>query len=99
MDSESFQYCCGMEEVGNLHGTYQGLKAAIASRLKYLETERKSVEEGNGDFTPGGLIATTIPNQRGANRALKFHKFRKVFTFTNPGTGNKVTLWAKKLVR
>jgi hypothetical protein len=99
VESESFQFCCGMEELGNFLGTYVEQRDAIASRLQQLAAERQELQEYDNGGSPGGLLATTVPNQTAAVKALKFHKFRKVFTFRNPGTGNKVTLWAKKLVR
>jgi hypothetical protein len=92
-----------MNELGNFNGSYRTIKQSIQNHLEALAQERQDLASNNemyGDeFTPGGLIATTIPAQSAAVRALKFHKFKKVFTFTNPNSGNKVTLWAKKLVR
>lgn len=94
-----FEYCCGMEELGNFSGSYLETKDSIAQQLAAMEDDREQVAEGDYDSASGGLIATTTPTQKAAIRALKFHKFKEVFAFTNPGTGNKVTLWAKKLVR
>jgi hypothetical protein len=95
LETQMFEHCCGMEEIGGLYGSAKDLRQRIATQLSIYADDR---EEGS-DQTPGGLIATTVPEQLGAITALKFHKFRKVFTFTNPGARNKVTLWARKLVR
>jgi hypothetical protein len=99
MHYETFPHCCGMEEIGDLYGSYAELKHDITDHLATLAQDRKDIVVGTGDFCPGGLIATTTPDQKEAIRALKFHKFRKVYSFRNPGTGTKVTLWTKKLVR
>lgn len=100
MDVRDFEFCCGAEEIGNLAGlTTKSLRKTLKEEAK----EREKCRTGDScymlsDFK-GAWIATTVPSQRGAIRALKANKFKKVFTFTNPGTNNKVTLWAKKLVR
>ena len=95
MHNEGFQYCCGAEELGPLHDmTTKSLEA-------FLQNERSILEDlESADYFPAGAyIATTVPAQRTAIRALKANKFKQVFTFTNPGTQNRVTLWARKLVR
>ena len=94
ISSGFFEYCCGAMEVGDLSGT----AGAIAKNVRTLiEQYKNEVSDGYTDQAPGMLVATTIPAQRGAITALRGLKFKKVSTFTNPGTGNKVTLWAKKL--
>ena len=85
MEFEGFTYCCGAEEFGNLYATAKEIKAQFLSAIESTEDR------------PGAYIATTVPSQRSAVAALKSLKFRKVFTFTNSKTGNKVTLWAKKM--
>lgn len=97
MEKATFNYCCGAEELGNLHAlTTATLRNDLKHHAKYVQ---QAIDGGYGDDFPGAYIATTIPSQRKAIRALEANKFRKVFTFTNPGTGSRVTLWAKKLVR
>ena len=96
MDNEAFQYCCGAEEIGNLLGlTTKSLHSFLEAQLADLHADPDSL-----DYYPAGaFVATTTANQRAAVLALRANKFREVFTFVNPGTGNKVTLWARKLVR
>lgn len=99
MNFETFPNCCGMQEIGGFYGNAQAIKGQIRQHLDQLETDRNNKDDSISDFFPGGLIATTTPNQKAAITALKYFKFRNVFTFTNPGTGHKITLWAKKLVK
>ena len=99
MYKRAFEYCCGMQEIGDLDDSYPYLKQAIADHLSELTKEREDIDAGYGNYSPGALMATTLPSQKAAIKALKFHKFRRLMSFTNPGTGNKVTLWIKKLVK
>jgi hypothetical protein len=101
MEFSEFQHCCGMREVGafNLEG-YTAIKTHISEQLEFwADAYEHDRENGDESSSPGALVATTVATQTEAIRALKFHKFRKVMVFTNPGSGNKVTLWAKKLVK
>jgi len=103
MERNSFEYCCGAEELGILDGlTAKELKGFLATQASLLKAAEDPNDEDSMDSPedfPGAYIATTIPQQKVAIRALRANKFKQVFTFTNPGTGNKVTLWARKLVR
>lgn len=100
METNQFQYCCGAEEISGFYGTSSEIKARIKA---YLDQQLDFIKdyEADGDMgeIAGAYIATTIPSQRPAITALRALKFKEVFTFVNPGTGNKVTLWAKKLRR
>ena len=100
MQRSGFQYCCGAEEIGSFGISYLDNKAYIAQVLASEKAGREQdLKYGEDHEGPGAFVATTTEDQTGAIRALKFHKFKKALVFTNPGTGNKVTLWAKKLVK
>lgn len=80
------------------HGlTTRDLRAFLKREAKNRAEALAAGDVGIGEY-PGALIATTVPDQKVPIRALRANKFKKVFAFTNPGTGHKVTLWAKKLV-
>lgn len=95
-----FNHCCGANEMPAHLWTTKTLRRALAQQAEDLEEalNDETFSMQAGEF-PGALIATTIPSQRQSISALKANKFKKVFTFTNPGTNNKVTLWAKRLVK
>src|SRR5277367_5632696 len=98
---EGFQFCCGASEIGNLHNL---TTASLRSFLNEQRAELADARNNNDSMFmeqdyPGTFIATTIPAQKRAARALRLNKFKKVFAFTNPGTGSKVTLWALKFVK
>lgn len=89
-----FAYCCGADEIGGFSGSIKTIREALDD---IVENFQEDIYAGNSEGAPGALIATTIGSQKSAIAALKSRKFKQVFVFTNPGTGNKVTLWAKKL--
>jgi hypothetical protein len=95
-----FSYCCGANEMPAGTLATRTLRKTLAQQAEDLEEalNDETFSMQAGEF-PGALIATTIPSQRQSISALKANKFKKVFTFTNPNTGNKVTLWAKRLVK
>lgn len=102
METSVFNYCCGAEEISGFQGTSREIKARISAYLsQQLDLVKDYESDGGteGSEIPGAYIATTIASQRPAITALRALKFKEVFTFVNPVTGNKVTLWAKKLRR
>jgi len=96
----NFEHCCGAVEIGEFgSANYQQVKSSILTTINDYKSEVTMAQEDGFDpvEVPGAMVATTVPSQRPAIRALKALKFKQALTFVNPGTGNKVTLWVKKL--
>lgn len=85
------RHCCGLYEVMNF---YDNTKGSIEQYFQVFLSEIPSKFEALNSTR--GFMATTISSQRGAVAWLKSKGFKPIKTFTNPGTGRKVTLWFTK---
>jgi hypothetical protein len=86
--------CCGMSEICGLDGVK-------AEQIKSRTAIAKAVgwwSEGGYDLpTNHCVIATTNERQVAAARELKKAGYRRVTTWRNGNSGNRVTLWYKIL--
>lgn len=85
------RHCCGLYEVMNFFDTPK--RRIERDFLAFLHEGPLKVQALD---STRGFLATTIPSQRGAVAWLKSKGFEPIKTFTNPGTGRKVTLWFTK---
>ena len=88
MISDQFRECCGICEIGPFPGD-RDLDDGLSLRKQTEKELREALEE----CSPLAVIATTVSWEREAVRALKARRFRKVARFSNPNSGNMVTLW------
>lgn len=85
MDSQGMAYCCGMVEFGQFGDDGEEILAELKAQWNMV---------GDG-FT--GALATTVPDQKEAIRALRKLKFEPLKTFKSASTGSRITLWFKKI--
>ena len=101
VEANAMNHCCGVVEIGNLGGDdLKELRAQILSRLKEFGPHMAYNHSNEQQEVGAGMaVATTIPYQTAARRALRLCKFRPRYSFRNPNTGTRVTFWVRKLTR